>query len=411
MLTVRRIAVIRPAFALATSAALVASAGAAANDPDKGIVFDSAYETRSAESLSGLLAMKLANLAEIDPDHPLASNRATQTLSMFGREDLIASSSKNFAATHCAALMPTADVLDEIARRARQTSIVIVNESHERSEGRGFTTAIAARLRPLGYDALALEALQNDPPTTPKQYRSPFVRQPDLPYFDDDDGFYLGEAAFGRMGRRAKALGYRLVSYEANPNDGLPSGATLAQRIAVREEEQAANLAAFLKEHPGTKLLVHVGYQHVLEVPRADGSKWMAALLKQKTGIDPLTISQTDCRGGGEADRLAVLPADQPPGSFDLVVDHPPARFDRGRPVWREKAGDRPVSVPAALRPSVGWRVIEARPLDEPATSVPMDRVAIRPKEDVALMLPPGRYRLRAIDVTWSNPKAVKSTR
>jgi hypothetical protein len=97
MLTVRRIAVIRPAFALATSAALVASAGAAANDPDKGIVFDSAYETRSAESLSGLLAMKLANLAEIDPDHPLASNRATQTLSMFGREDLIASSSKNFA--------------------------------------------------------------------------------------------------------------------------------------------------------------------------------------------------------------------------------------------------------------------------------------------------------------------------
>jgi hypothetical protein len=40
-----------------------------------------------------------------------------------------------------------------------------------------------------------------------------------------------------------------------------------------------------------------------------------------------------------------------------------------------------------------------------------MDRVAIRPKEDVALMLPPGRYRLRAIDVTWSNPKAVKSTR
>jgi hypothetical protein len=411
MLVVRRIAVIRTAFALAITAALVASASGTANDPDEGILLDSAFQTISAESVSGLLAMKLANLAELDPDHPLALDRAKQTLSMFGREDLIASSSKNYAATHCAARMPAANILDEIARRARQTSIVIVNESHERSEGRGFTTTLAVRLRPLGYDSLALEALQNNPSTTPKQYQPPFARQPDLPYFDDDDGFYVGEAAFGRMGRRVKALGYRLVSYEANPNDGLPSGATLAQRTAVREEEQAANLTAFLKEHPGTKLLVHVGYQHVLEVPRADGSKRMAALLKEKTGIDPLTISQTDCRGGGEADRLAVLPADQPTGSFDLVVDHPTARFDRGRPIWREKAGDRPVSVPAALRPSTGWRVIEARPLDEPVTSVPMDRVAIRPKEDVALMLPPGRYRLRAIDVTWSNPKAVKPTR
>lgn len=120
--------------------------------------------------------------------------------------------------------------------------------------------------------------------------------------------------------------------------------------------------------------------------------------------IDPLTISQTTCHGGGSTTRLAALPADEPPGTFDLVVDHPTARFVRGRPAWRIAAGDTPVSIPAQLRPTTGWRVIEARPDGEPPASVPMDRVAIRPGEDVALMLPPGRYRLRVIDVAASMP-------
>jgi hypothetical protein len=40
----------------------------------------------------------------------------------------------------------------------------------------------------------------------------------------------------------------------------------------------------------------------------------------------------------------------------------------------------------------------------EPALSVPMDRIAIRPGEDIALLLPPGRYALRAIDVGAKTP-------
>lgn len=411
MVIVRYVAGIRTALALAlASAATIAMpAKIAANDSDKSIVLDRNYEETPLTSLSGLLAIKFANLAKIDPDHPLVTDNANQTLSMFGREDLIASSSDDYKEAPCSALRPAQKILDEIERRARQTSIVIVNESHERSEDRGFTASVAARLRPLGYNALGLEALQNDPPSTPKLYHAPFIKQPNLPYLEDEDGFYLSEAGFGRLGRRAKALGYRLVPYEANHDDGLPANATDAQRIAVREEEQANNLAGFVKDHPGTKLLVHVGYHHALEVPRVDGAKWMAARLKQKTGIDPLTISQTDCRGSGNSDRLAVLPADQPPGSFDLVVDHPTARFDQGRPAWRKLAGDRPISVPVALRPLKGWRVIEARPMKEPVTSVPIDRVAIRPNEDVAMMLPPGSYRLRVIDIPWGNPKVVRT--
>jgi len=124
----------------------------------------------------------------------------------------------------------------------------------------------------------------------------------------------------------------------------------------------------------------------------------MAARLKAKTGIDPLTISQTTCRGSAAAMRLAAMPAGEPRGMFDLVIDHPDARFVPGRPVWRQRVGDRVVALPVALRPTSGWRVVEARGVGEPADAVPLDRVAIRAGEDVALMLPPGRYALRVID-------------
>jgi hypothetical protein len=347
--------------------------------------------------LPGMLAGKVENLAQIDPDHPVGADSDLQTLSLFGREDLIAPSSPSYTPTHCAPLEPATPALAEITRRARQTRIVIINESHERSEHRGFSAQVARALRPLGYDVLALETLSNPPANVPTRYLPSFRVHPKRGYLADDDGHYLSEAGYGRFGRAAKALGYTLFAYE-DVREPSPS-ATPAEQIATREEAQAAVLAAFVATHPRARLLVHVGYSHAAEVPQAEGARWMAARLKQKTGIDPLTISQTTCRGGGATTRLAVLPAGQPAGSFDLIVDHPSARFVQSRPEWRQAAGDQIVAIPRALRPVHGWRVIEARPVGEPDLSVPMDRVAIRPGEDIALLLPPGRYALRAIDV------------
>lgn len=372
--------------------------------PNARVTLVGPFETASTSSLSPVLANRFANLALIDPDHPLADDMGGQTLSLFGREDLIAATSKDYRSDHCAPLKTALNPFNEIEGRARKTRIVIVNESHERSEHRGFIAEIARRLRPLGYDNLAIETLSSSRPGTPARYLPTFVKQPDLPYFVDEDGFYLSEAGFGRLGRQAKALGYHLLAYEFIPTDDPTNGMTEDQQIAAREEGQANNLASYLRDHPGAKLLVHVGYSHAAEVPRANGAKWMAMRLKEKTGIDPLTISQTTCRGGGDTLRLSMLPADQPAGTFDLLVDHPGARFARGRPEWRALAGDRPVSIPRTLRPAKGWRVIEARPVGEPVTSVPMDRVAIRPGEDIALMLPPGRYHLQIIDVARAEP-------
>lgn len=396
---------LRALLSLTTLAALIGCATTRDAGIGDRIALVEPYETITAAGVPKL-KWPLETLAMVDPADPLAEDFNTQTLSLFGREDLIAATSGSYKPTRCAAFATAGDPLDEIVRRARATSVVIVNESHERSEHRGFSAQIAARLRPLGYDTLAIETLSNPQPDTEPRFLPAYVTRPDQPYFEDGDGYYLVEAGFGRFGRKAKALGYHFVPYEMNFDDGLPQDAPVARRIAVREEAQSSALARFIAGHPGVKLLVHVGYSHAREIPTTNGDVWMAARLKAQTGIDPLTISQTTCQGGSAAVHLAAAPAADDAGAFDLIVDHPDAHFVRGRPEWRVRAGDRPVTIPRKLRPTTGWRVIEARPVGEPSTSIPIDRVAIRAGEDIALMLPPGRYRLRAIDVPPSPKKS-----
>ncbi|MBB5716261.1 hypothetical protein [Sphingomonas aerophila] len=388
-----------PPFLALVAATVLGGPGASqGTHSKKGVQLVGPFQRATIPGSTSTLAYKFGDLFKLDPNHPLAGEMASQTLSLFGREDLIAPTSSDFKAAPCASLAGSADALTAIEAGAAKTSIVIINESHERSEHRGFIAEVATRLRPLGYDTLAIETLSNSPPGTQERYLPTFQRQPGLPYLVDEDGYYLSEAGFGRLGRVAKRLGYRLLPYEPNEDSESQKTMTREQSIALREEGQARNLAVFVKDHPRSKLLVHVGYSHAAEVPQANGARWLAVRLKEKTGIDPLTISQTTCRGSGQSRRLSALPAGEPAGTFDLVVDHPQAFFERHRPVWRKLMGDQLVSIPRELRPAAGWRVIEARSVGEPITAVPMDRVAIRPGEDVALLLPSGRYNLRYLD-------------
>lgn len=382
-----------------SSTTVVASAASREVDTHSSVVLMSSVERISSSSAPLSLTGIVQSLAEIDSANPTIDGSSSQTLSIFGREDLIASGVRDFLPTECTAVIGSDDPLDEIARRAGSTSIVIVNESHSRSRHRGFIERVAMRLRSLGYDTLADETLSNPLSDAPAGSLPPFITQPTLPYFSDADGYYLREASFGRIGRRVKYLGYTLLPYDFIPQAHGMNTLNGEQIIAAREEGEAEALASYLRKHPGGKILIHVGYAHAAEVPQSDGLRLMALRLKEKTGIDPLTISQTTCRGGGLTEHLAVLPSKLPRGMFDLVVDHPTEKFVRGRPAWRINAGDIATTIPPDLQPISGWRIIEARPIGEPTTSVPLDRVAIRRGEDVALMLPPGRYQIRAIDV------------
>jgi hypothetical protein len=150
------------------------------------------------------------------------------------------------------------------------------------------------------------------------------------------------------------------------------------------------------------KVIVHVGYSHATEVPipSFDGStmSWMATRLKEKSGIDPLTIDQTYCRSPG-ADLELARPTDQMPfGTFDLAIAYPEVSVDRGRATWRLSAGKQLVDAPEESIPNDGRAILEVRHPDEPGWAIPLDRLLIHSGESVPLVLPEGRFRLTVFE-------------
>lgn len=300
--------------------------------------------------------------------------------------------------------------IDEIVRRARQTSVVILNEAHFSPRDRAFALEVARALRPLGYTYLAAETFDTglDPTTSPSMTRlaaDGVVRR--------NTGFYTQDPVFAAYVREAVRLGYRPVAYE--------SSAAQTRRtsgIQGREDGQADNLMKVLfTREPHAKVLIHVGHGHVNEAPRrdTDGVEYfmMAARLKQLTGIDPLTINQTtltDLQPGmrdayaiaaakaGKRD-VVLIDRDRPlllgeaPGT-DLQVVHPARRYRYGRPTWLAALGGRPVAVPPGLLPTSGERLIQAFAADAPADAVPLDQILVTAgKPAASLMLPPGPVR------------------
>ena len=322
-----------------------------------------------------------------------------QSYALLGREDLTARTSDEYRPAACASLERGAigedAVLDAIVAQAATARVVIVNESHLVTRHRAFTASLAQRLRPLGYTYFAAEAFANRDDVDP-----PIVAGADLPYPRDVEGHYVSEAAFARLVRDVKRLGFTLVPYEHT--HGRYPDLSVAENIALREAAQAQALADTLAAAgPDARMLVHVGYDHARETPKPLGEgrvdTWMAARFKALTGEDPVTVSQYECRSEGGPMRLSGGGRDSPEGAFDFVVDHPVPRFAGHRPLWREAAGDVRVPVPATLVPAEGAHVVEARLAGEPDEAVPMDRVLVFAGESVDLLLPPGHYRLRAV--------------
>lgn len=124
---------------------------------------------------------------------------------------------------------------------------------------------------------------------------------------------------------------------------------------------------------------------------------WFAGRLSEKTGIDPLTISQTHCSSPNAAPALFTGgPNESLTAATDYFVGHPPVTYTDGRPDWRRAAGDRDVPIPPDLRPADRVVLVEARALQAPSDSLPVERLLVYPGEDIPLLLPPGRYDLHS---------------
>ena len=321
-----------------------------------------------------------------------AAQRHMQTVPAVGRDDLLAAVTgpRPGAVTCGRAETADANPLDEIERLARETRLVIVNEAHDRPSHREFIRQIAIRLSNVGYTVFAAETF------------GPHIgASPSKPFAKISDGYYSNEPVFGNLIRTVKGLGYELRAYEhRGPYD---DSRGQWKRADAREEGQAENLMRVLSRmQDDDRLLVHAGYSHASEVPipsfEGKSLRWMAARLKAKSGLDPLTIDNTACLSSSMNPELSQHSHRHQQGQFDLVVGHPKLKIAGGRPTYRLIDGHHLVDLPDALLNDHRRIIIEVRRYDEPYDAVPVDRLMLRPGESLPLVLPDGKFRLSSYE-------------
>lgn len=231
-----------------------------------------------------------------------------------------------------------------IVQRAAKEQVIIINEAHHQPLHRTFVTSLLKDLYAQGFRYLGLETLG---------YRDSMLNQ--LKYPLQESGYYSKEPQFGNLIREALRLGFTLFSYETNEevNGGFHNG-------KFREIDQAKNITAFMKKHPG-KYLIHCGYAHVVEGPYPSWEKAMAGRLKEYTGINLFTIYQEALTEHSspryEEPDYGYISFPQPAvlinkeglvyngyvrdSSYDVRLYHPRTQYVHGRPGWLSMNGIR----------------------------------------------------------------------
>lgn len=163
--------------------------------------------------------------------------------------------------------------IKKILEKAKSSKIIMINENHFYPNHRLFVVDLLENLKELGYNYLALEALDAEQDSILNLKKS---------YPTLKTGFYTSEQNFANLIRKAKKIGYKFVGYENFNNR------------KDRELAEAENLFnKTFKIDENAKVIVLAGIDHILERPTKTGKKWMATVFKELYGIDPLTISQT----------------------------------------------------------------------------------------------------------------------
>lgn len=322
---------------------------------------------------------------------------------------------------------------DAVAELAAKHRIVMVNEAHHDAHTRELTLALLPRLRALGFQYFAVEALSaKDTDLMRRGY-----------VIDTSGSEYVLEPLYGEIVRQAIKLGYIIVAYDpedaSNPDRDTAQARTLYEKVLAKD--------------PQAKLFVHAGYSHIDKTAGNLGGKIqpMAMQLKRLTGIDPLCVDQVQFRdvavGGldfGFYNTVAskfsqsepcVLRSQgdgtiwsSDPLQHDVTIVIPPAAerdldvngvmrndvlrrevvlprmpFDVSkRPPWLTLGNRRvPYRINTDLCGGQIPCVIDAHYPNEPDNATPADRYTfLRNRSHNDLYLFPGHYRLRAWDAT-----------
>ncbi|HSZ87125.1 MAG TPA: hypothetical protein VK787_13925 [Puia sp.] len=236
---------------------------------------------------------------------------------------------------------------------AKDFKVIMLNEAHAKTLHRAFAISLLEELYKKGFRYLAMEMLNNYPNHS-------------LNKLTINTGYYTAEPIAGELVRRALELGFTLVSYEDTA--ALAGNHTAKERDSV----QAENIYSIIKKNSAAKIFVFAGYGHIAEKTTDADFIPMAMKFKKISGINPLTVDQTDMTEGsnfGYANALykaytqkyfftnpsiAVM-NNQPVNIsnndvYDISVIHPPTIYRDGRPDWLSLYGLRQ---PVYINPNV----------------------------------------------------------
>ncbi len=218
---------------------------------------------------------------------------------------------------------------------AQNYRVIMLNEAYNKPVHRAFAFSLLDNLYKKGFRYLAMEML------------NPLPDQ-ELGKLTYKTGHFATEPVAGEMIRLALEIGFQLVAYE----DPLASQHTPTERDSI----QAVNIASILNKDPQARIFVYAGYGHIAEKSTTPDFIPMGMAFKRITGIDPLTIDQTDMTeesnfSFGKAfyekylEKFPVtspsipLENDEPVNItgttlYDLTVIHPRTDYRDARPTW-----------------------------------------------------------------------------
>lgn len=230
---------------------------------------------------------------------------------------------------------------DYILEKAKTEQIIIINEAHQQPYHRVFTTSLLRDLSKAGFRYFGAETISNYDICLKELEKK---RYPTL-----KSGFYTCEPYYGNLLREAIQEGFEVFAYETTRIGNTDSGG-----INLREIDQAKNIKKILDKNPGAKIIIHCGWDHIVETPYASWGKAMAGRLYELTGINPFTIDQTKLTEHSTTEfqnpywsmvqlqNYAMFvdstgePFYGPPEAknYDARVYHPKTIWQNGRPHW-----------------------------------------------------------------------------
>lgn len=228
-----------------------------------------------------------------------------------------------------------------ILEKAKTEQIILINEAHQQAYHRVFTTSLLHGLYQAGFRYFGAETISNQDSCVNE------LRKNKYPTFKS--GYYTADPFYGHLIREAIKEGFEVFAYETTRLDKDDSAG-----INLREVEQAKNIKKILDKDPKAKILIHCGWDHIVETELPGWGKAMAGRLYEYTGINPFTIDQTKLTEHSSKDydnpywtsinldfyalfvdssgQIFSGPRDYKP--YDARVYHPKTKWQHGRPHW-----------------------------------------------------------------------------